>query len=73
MININPCYSIGEYVKAYYNIITEEGISNRLGLITGTIKKIIIERDILTKEYIYLYELDNGELYNEKSLMKAII
>ena len=72
-MTINNKYSIGERVKTYYNVITEEGISNRLGLTTGTVKRIIIEKDILTKEYIYLYELDNGELYNEGSLMKVLI
>ena len=72
-MTINNKYSIGERVKTYYNVITEEGISNRLGLTTGTVKRIIIEKDILTKEYIYLYELDNGELHNESSLMKVLI
>lgn len=73
MLNINPCYSIGEYVKAYNNIITPDGVSNYLFVTKGHVKEIIIQTDIVTGSYIYLYRLDNNELYNEKSLMKAII
>jgi hypothetical protein len=73
MININPCYSIGEYVKAYNNIITPDGVSQQLEMTVGIIKEIIIQRDILTKELIYLYRLDTGAVFNEKNLMRAII
>jgi hypothetical protein len=72
MININNRYAIGEYVKAYNNKITLDGVSNYLFVTKGHVKEIIIQTDIVTGDYIYLYRLDNGELYNEKSLMGVL-
>ena len=73
MININPEYNIGQMVKAYNNIIEEGKVTQRLSVTKGIIKEIIITRDILTGGYFHMYRLDNGEIYNEKNLMKVII
>lgn len=71
-MTINNEYEIGAWVKAYNNKITIDGVSNRLELVTGKIKEIIIQRDIVTKDFIYLYRLEDGSIYNEKSLMRVL-
>ncbi len=71
-MTINNRYEIGTHVKAYNNIITPNGVSQRLSITIGVIKEIIIQNDIITNEPFVLYKLDTGAIFDENSLMKVM-
>ena len=68
-MGVDTKYKIGQKVRNYYTKIKGGKITKELGVNILKIKAICFYEDILESQLCYMYQLEDGRLYHENSIV----